>query len=82
MKKVNLTKHPPSSRGLHNETLHHANFMQVQYIILKIISLMILTLDDTLSLFYKRQSIRDGRQIFEKNKRGGLGFSKNLRDSM
>ena len=35
----------------------------------------------TLIMFYKSQPIRDGRQIFEKNKRQGLAFSKKLRDS-
>ena len=37
--------------------------------------------DSTLSMIYKRQPIRDGRQIVEKNKRQGLVFSKKLRDS-
>ena len=37
---------------------------------------------NTLSLFYKRRSIRDGRQIFEKYKGRGLGFSKKLRDNV
>ena len=32
----------------------------------------------TLTILYKRRPIRDGRQIFEKNKRRGLGFPKNL----
>ena len=35
----------------------------------------------TLFMFYKRQLIRDIRQIAEKNKRQGLAFSKMLRDS-
>ena len=36
---------------------------------------------NTLSMFYKRQPIRDGRQILEKNKRQSLAFSEKLRDN-
>ena len=40
------------------------------------------TSETTLSLFYKKRPIRDGRQIFENNKRRVLGFPENLRDSL
>ena len=36
----------------------------------------------TLNLFYKRRLIRDGRQIFQKNKRQGLGFPKKIKKQL